>query len=502
MAFFKDIWQGATNPDEPNEFMTQFAQQLMMGGGSKGPLARLGNKLIGGLLHGGQKRGAKRQKESRAEEMAGIFGPMFATGPGDLLKAGAPQLLQGGAKGVLSPEGLAPLAGTSKVDPRTGIALPQPTAVASGGPAAEAAAAAAMTPEAFAAVTKGSSSLPGITEAQKAAGQFGVKMAMSENPEMKAFGMSVIQGAMQTPERFKTVGNNMFDTVTQTYLVPPEASFDIKLGAGETAIHSVWDPKSGKYVEKVYTGPPKREKPTVVRDIKDPVTGVPSAYLLDPDAEGGLGKRLGAEAENISTVNTNDITRGTKTDLQRSLILAEESLAKLDEIDSTTKRQYLTGSGKVGLWAKDKFNTFVSAVSGKPSVFEKELVNFEDWNTMSMAYVNDTIKNYTGVAMPQTEAPRLLAGMPDPGDSPAAHAGAMRAARRMAKLSVKLTRQYLNEGLPLEEAKSKTASKLSVAVTGFENKNYGAANRALDRFEGDGESEGGGKKFNFTETTE
>lgn len=68
MPFFKDIWQGVTRPEKQSDFMTQFAQQLMMGGGSKGPLARLGNKLVGGLLHGGQRGAGRRQAQETADQ--------------------------------------------------------------------------------------------------------------------------------------------------------------------------------------------------------------------------------------------------------------------------------------------------------------------------------------------------------------------------------------------------------------------------------------------------
>ena len=118
MPIFKDIWKGATRPDKPNEFLTQFAQQLMMGGGSQGPIARMGNKLIGGLLHGGQRGGAMRQEAAQGEARKKFMG---------LLQPSVKQTL--GAEpgyGVLSAMDVRPdqsLLGA--VGPATGIPRPE-----------------------------------------------------------------------------------------------------------------------------------------------------------------------------------------------------------------------------------------------------------------------------------------------------------------------------------------------------------------------------------------
>lgn len=63
MPFFKDVWRGMTKPDKPNAFMQQYAAGLLAGGGSKGPLARMGAKLAGGLLAGGQRRATETQRK-------------------------------------------------------------------------------------------------------------------------------------------------------------------------------------------------------------------------------------------------------------------------------------------------------------------------------------------------------------------------------------------------------------------------------------------------------
>ena len=119
MPFFKDMWKGVTNPDKPNKFMQQYAQALLaQGGGSKGPIARMGNKLAGGLLMSGQNRANTAQEAAGNAAMQELFTPK--QGAGVLAATPGPGLLSaGGMAGMQPGQGLL---GAPSMDPSAALA--------------------------------------------------------------------------------------------------------------------------------------------------------------------------------------------------------------------------------------------------------------------------------------------------------------------------------------------------------------------------------------------
>ena len=119
MPFFKDMWKGVTNPDKPNKFMQQYAQALLaQGGGSKGPIARMGNKLAGGLLLSGQNRANTAQEAAGNAAMQELFTPK--QGAGVLAATPGPGLLSaGGMAGMQPGQGLL---GAPSMDPSAALA--------------------------------------------------------------------------------------------------------------------------------------------------------------------------------------------------------------------------------------------------------------------------------------------------------------------------------------------------------------------------------------------
>ena len=432
MPIFKDIWKGATRPDKPNEFLTQFAQQLMMGGGSQGPIARMGNKLIGGLLHSGQRGGAMRQEALKKEQRSGILSKLFAqpTGPGTLLQAGTKQLLPetGGILG--GPQG-APLTGGDSASGLLAESL--------------------MTPELYGAVTDiqtPEGAIKGLTDKQRGLGKISVEMINSDDEGMQALGAAMFKKAMFDDKGYDIVGNNIVITGPDgkpTFISPPSARPPITVPAGGSVIDFRRQP-DGTIKEVRYEG---NEKPKTTQRGKEIETRLNEDGYMEERTrswEWGSGntelnKRF-SEWQPASKQTVEGQMLSADTVYKRGLQQEQDAAMKLDKTYDNIKAkiddpvhgsEYLdlfTAQGKIDQFFRGA-RAFFKITDENDADFQKARRGYAFMSDVQDA-ANRYIKEITGAQMSEAEATRLLKAIANSNDNKAAFMGKLDA--QMARI--------------------------------------------------------------------
>jgi hypothetical protein len=152
------------------------------------------------------------------------------------------------------------------------------------------------------------------------------------------------------------------------------------------------------------------------------------------------------------TVNTGDLSKGTKAKIEESVLSSGDALTRLNTIQSSYKPEYLgikfRGAQE---WAtlKDKFSTL------KPEE-KKQLANFSTYRQNATQNLNQTIKDLTGSAMGVQEAERIISTLPNAGtgvfdgDSPTQFESKLNNAVEQTKYAIARKNYSLNKGLKWE----------------------------------------------------
>jgi len=152
------------------------------------------------------------------------------------------------------------------------------------------------------------------------------------------------------------------------------------------------------------------------------------------------------------TVNTGDLSKGTKSKVEESILSSGDALTRLNTIQSSYKPEYLgikfRGAQE---WAtlKDKFGTL------KPEE-KKQLANFSSYKQNATQNLNQTIKDLTGSAMGVQEAERIISTLPNAGtglfdgDSPTQFESKLNNAVEQTKYAIARKNYSLNNGLKWE----------------------------------------------------
>jgi hypothetical protein len=167
--------------------------------------------------------------------------------------------------------------------------------------------------------------------------------------------------------------------------------------------------------------------------------------LLGKEAE-RLG--IGKSGTNV-TVNTGDLSKGTKAKIEESVLSSGDALTRLNTIQASYKPEYLgikfRGTQE---WAtlKDKFGAL------KPEE-KTQLANFSTYKQNATQNLNQTIKDLTGSAMGVQEAERIISTLPNAGtglfdgDSPTQFESKLNNAVEQTKYAIARKNYSLNNGL-------------------------------------------------------
>jgi hypothetical protein len=152
------------------------------------------------------------------------------------------------------------------------------------------------------------------------------------------------------------------------------------------------------------------------------------------------------------TVNTGDLSKGTKAKIEESVLSSGDALTRLNTIQASYKPEYLSIKFRGGQeWAtlKDKFVTL------KPEE-KTQLANFSTYKQNATQNLNQTIKDLTGSAMGVQEAERIISTLPNAGtglfdgDSPTQFESKLNNAVEQTKYAIARKNYSLNKGLKWE----------------------------------------------------
>jgi hypothetical protein len=142
-----------------------------------------------------------------------------------------------------------------------------------------------------------------------------------------------------------------------------------------------------------------------------------ASELSDPQRQ-ALGKRadqlgIGKPASTNLTVNTGELSKGTKGELEKTILSTGDAVTRLNDIQASYRPEYQTIPFKgAQQWStlKDKFSTL------KPNE-QSQLSRFAQYRQNTTQNLNLTIKELTGAAMGEKEAERIISTLPNAGTS-------------------------------------------------------------------------------------
>jgi hypothetical protein len=434
MPFFKNIWKNVRNPDEVNPLAMQFAQSLLSGGDAQGPLARAGNKIVGGLLAGGQLKAQKKSEEKEKKEMEEFMGLMM---PGKEMVSVTTETAPGALPGQeFRPPTMSSM--TSEMQRVQGGVLAgefdpfSPVSTQAGVP----------TP-----LVKTTSE----KEAMRPPDPWGaMTLALkSKNPMLQKLGMEYMGEQMKAMKPMSPEDRYM--VLPQGVVVDRQILLD---SGNDFAKATVFNPiKDEKYTEIITdekTGTIRGITPdgrAEVIDSWDPVedpkrqvievsemdeTGVPyeRQWLIDlrtGDKIKDLGRKLapgaatgaykppsGTQNEVIAMKNQSELALGRLNTMLESYLTNEEY------------QNYFTWGGKIG-YGWDNIRSYAGKLKPGQEGYD-ELVKLTTFISDVERNSARMIKDMTGAQMSEAEARRLLKGIANSTDSPAAFEGKLRSA--------------------------------------------------------------------------
>jgi hypothetical protein len=181
------------------------------------------------------------------------------------------------------------------------------------------------------------------------------------------------------------------------------------IGAGGNVIYTApAEVKEGK--QEVFTGDYGNLALTMFGTAR-------ASELSDPQRQ-ALGKRaeqlgIGKPASTNLTVNTGELSKGTKGELEKTILSTGDAVTRLNDIQASYRPEYQTIPFKgAQQWStlKDKFSTL------KPNE-QAQLSRFAQYRQNTTQNLNLTIKELTGAAMGEKEAERIISTLPNAGTS-------------------------------------------------------------------------------------
>jgi hypothetical protein len=164
--------------------------------------------------------------------------------------------------------------------------------------------------------------------------------------------------------------------------------------------------KEGK--QEVFTGDYGNLALAMFQTAKASELSAPQREALSKRAE-QLG--IGKPASTNLTVNTGELSKGTKGKVEEGVLSSAEAVGRLNNIWGTYKPEYL----KVPFRLKQEWSGLASKFKDIPETDKKILAGYSTFKQNSLENLNQTIKALTGAAMGVQEADRIIASLPNAG---------------------------------------------------------------------------------------
>jgi outer membrane lipoprotein SlyB len=174
-----------------------------------------------------------------------------------------------------------------------------------------------------------------------------------------------------------------------------------------------------------------------------------------------------------------EVGKRTKGDIEKNLVEGAESIIALKGMERRYDKKHLTYLGRLrAKFLQEKEKAGIS-LTGKE---KRDLGDFVSFRTESLDFLNNYLKNMSGVAISEKEMARLQKTMPNPGDSPTTYINKLKTVRNKIEKKMILWAVLKQKGFEGANLVSKISNK-SITRSREENQdvfNFIAKSRGLD----------------------
>lgn len=118
----------------------------------------------------------------------------------------------------------------------------------------------------------------------------------------------------------------------------------------------------------------------------------------------------------FDSIPQSQLGKDTRNDVEKKQFNSQEALARLRSIDAQVRPEFLTIENRLGYAWTDLLSKFRTGQANVTPEQVSELSNFAAFRADSLNNLNNYIKEITGAAMTDSEAKRIIAAMPNPGE--------------------------------------------------------------------------------------
>jgi len=162
-------------------------------------------------------------------------------------------------------------------------------------------------------------------------------------------------------------------------------------------------------------------------------------YQEDPGYRGYVdkGRAAGQSQVNVQVdTGAQELTGGAETDVQKQMVLLDDSSSSLQNIAGTFKPEFLEWGTQIKNWGRG----IASKAGVLPEGEKNALAEFTNFKTSTLKNLNEEIKRITGAALSESEAERIIASLPNMDDDPVAFKAKLDAS--IADIQAKIKRKY------------------------------------------------------------
>lgn len=195
-------------------------------------------------------------------------------------------------------------------------------------------------------------------------------------------------------------------------------------------------------------------------DYESPATG----FAVTVDKDGNVSVMQGP--------GVSGITKPTQSKIEEKIINSQEQLARLENIKSEFKPEYL----QIGKRLSAEWTGFKSKMGeGVTDKDRKFLTEYKAFSRTAIENINAYIKEITGAQMSEREADRIRLAQPDPGekwyqgDDPITFQSKLDEAIKITKLSIARYSWYKNQGIDDQKIKGMVNGNTATPLKSMEN---------------------------------
>ena len=266
-------------------------------------------------------------------------------------------------------------------------------------------------------------------------------MLASGDPALRDIGKSWMTAVISGPkpkDRYMTVGNNLYDVYTQSWIMakkPPGMKID-KLSEGYNVI-SMTDEQGNVRRHTVFVPPGEDWQIREALHTENSESGESVSKLVRVNTETGLAEDLFyADGSHVLSdtnvdVTADKITSGARTKWLDQYSAAKLSLRQLKSLEPIKEAimKSLTFGGKITL----AWGDIISRLGVSPG---PEFAEMTSGLAKAQHVANLYIKTITGAQMSEREADRLLKAIPSPRDSPERWLAKLEAAIELSQMAM------------------------------------------------------------------